>query len=462
MDTYGSAGATDMTLSKLVRIFRELGALRLFVKFLSPNDNSKNQPYFGGDYSSLNIIPTGKVEVVESRSTKAGAVGKSIFRAPLNFAWVAPSGELHSAPDAKLILYPQYPEVRFSGFLRGSTVDIGLWMDPNKNGRAEGRVLVVGTTGDGRTLGYLVVPEVPLSGEIRSASANATAVGVFLELAMNDEKPDSRMVLLQRLREIHLDGWLPSKRLDSNGALIDCNSPNCGGYTLEALFGIRPNGYSEPDFMGWELKQFGVDDFARADSQIITLMTPEPTAGIYKDAGVAHFLKTFGYPDKNGKPDRLNFGGVHRVGHRVDSTGLTLRIQGFDEISGKITNPDGGIVLETDQGEIAAKWAFVGLLEHWKRKHEQAVYVPSKMRLEPSRSYHYGNVVTLGEQTDFSRLLAALSFGQIYYDPGIKMEGVSTPRPTVKRRSQFRIKSLNIGALYDRVSKINLLTDLHN
>jgi len=27
---------------------------------------------------------------------------------------------------------------------------------------------------------------------------------------------------------------------------------NRGGYTLEAELGITPNGYSEPDFMGWE------------------------------------------------------------------------------------------------------------------------------------------------------------------------------------------------------------------
>jgi hypothetical protein len=31
-------------------------------------------------------------------------------------------------------------------------------------------------------------------------------------------------------------------------------SSNCGGYTLEAELGATPNGYSEPDFMGWEIK----------------------------------------------------------------------------------------------------------------------------------------------------------------------------------------------------------------
>ena len=29
-------------------------------------------------------------------------------------------------------------------------------------------------------------------------------------------------------------------------------------------------------------------------------MTPEPTAGIYKDRGVEFFIRKFGYPDKKG------------------------------------------------------------------------------------------------------------------------------------------------------------------
>jgi hypothetical protein len=45
-----------------------------------------------------------------------------------------------------------------------------------------------------------------------------------------------------------------------------CEAPNCGGYTLEAELGITPNGYSEPDFLGWEVKQFGVANFARVNS----------------------------------------------------------------------------------------------------------------------------------------------------------------------------------------------------
>lgn len=42
------------------------------------------------------------------------------------------------------------------------------------------------------------------------------------------------------------------------------------------------------------------------------------------------------------------------------------------------------------------------------------------------------------------------------YDPGIKMEGVSTTHPQIKRRSQFRIKSSQIPLLYRAVDEVDL------
>src|SRR5690606_13351713 len=118
--------------------------------------------------------------------------------------------------------------------------------------------------------------------------------------------------------------WIDSKRRDRRGNILYCNSPNCAGYTLEAELGITPNGYSEPDYLGWEIKQFGVPRFDKIDSSVITLMTPEPTAGFYKSRGVDTFLRTYGYLDKRGREDRINFGGVHRVGESHPTTQLTM------------------------------------------------------------------------------------------------------------------------------------------
>ncbi len=45
--------------------------------------------------------------------------------------------------------------------------------------------------------------------------------------------------------------------------------------------------------------------------------------------------------------------------------------------------------------------------------------------------------------------------GNIYYDPGIKMESMDS-RPRIKKRSQFRIKSQFLPSLY----KVNEIVDV--
>ena len=136
--------------------------------------------------------------------------------------------------------------------------------------------------------------------------------------------------------------WIDSKQLDSDGQLKPCTTPQCGGFSLEAKLGIAKNSSGEPDFLGWEVKQFAVEDFERIESaKPITMMTPEPDGGFYKDADVESFIRKFGYADKNDKPDRLNFGGRHVVGQRCPPTGLTMQLAGFDAAKGKITDANG-------------------------------------------------------------------------------------------------------------------------
>lgn len=87
------------------------------------------------------------------------------------------------------------------------------------------------------------------------------------------------------------------------------------------------------------------------------------------------------------------------------------------------------------------------MLLHWNRKHNQACYVPSLSITIGERKYKYGDKIILGIGTDFQLFLRQMAVGNIYYDPGIKMENVST-KPKIKRRSQFRIKSQFLGELY--------------
>ena len=199
--------------------------------------------------------------------------------------------------------------------------------------------------------------------------------------------------------------------------------------------------------MGWEVKQFGVTNFAKINSAIITLMTPEPTSGIYKTEGTEAFLTKYGYADKTGREDRINFGGVHKASVRHFSTNLEMQLIGFDTASGKIRNTNGRIALVDTNNNEAASWSFSSMLLHWNRKHNQACYVPSLSDTAQNRKYKYGNNIILGTGTDFQLFLKQMAIGNIYYDPGIKMENVST-KPKIKKRSQFRIKSQHLSNLY--------------
>ena len=81
--------------------------------------------------------------------------------------------------------------------------------------------------------------------------------------------------------------------------------------------------------------------------------------------------------------------------------------------------------------------------------------MPSIKRTEPRWQYAYGPRVRLAQSTDSLRLLATLASGELYYDPGVKLERISD-KPVVKRRSQFRIASKNIRALYESVEAVEV------
>ncbi len=425
-----------MNLDNLKSLFIDNGCTEIYVKSLAANDNSKNQVYFGGDFEIINVLPISGIETVE-----AGDWKRERFKARFNFAWLDNDGSKSDAPHAQLILYPKYPEVRFSGFLLGcknAPSDLMTHRIPR-------RLLFISVDRNGKILGYVSAPDSTIANEFYQLK-DLGDHGVFKVIEL-PQVANNRSTLLSELCRIHNKGWIDSKRLDSESNILPCKSTNCGGYTLEAELGVTPNGYSEPDFMGWEIKQFGVKKFNRIDTSVITLMTPEPTGGLYKTEGTEFFIKNYGYPDKLGRPDRMNFGGVHKFGKVHKTTNLELKLIGFDTGSGKIRNSNGRIALVDFKGNEAASWNFASMLLHWNRKHDKACYVPSLSKTNGSREYKYGNNVILGTGADFQLFLAEMANGNIYYDPGIKLENMSTI-PKIKKRSQFRIKSKFIPDLY--------------
>jgi len=433
-----------MNLQNLKSLFIDNGCTKIYIKKLSPNDNSKNQVYFGGSFEILNILP-----ISEIKNEEAGDWNKERFKASINFAWIAEDGNLFPAPNTQLILYPKYPEVRFSGFLARCQNPPSALMTK----RLADRLLFFSVAKNGTILGYVAGPNSEIANEFANQQ-NVTKHGVF-EVIELPQVANNKADLINELLRIHQLGWIKSKRLDRLGNILACEAPNCGGYTLEAELGITPNGYSEPDYLGWEVKQFGVSNFARVNSAIITLMTPEPTDGIYKTDGAEAFLRQYGYADRTGREDRINFGGVHKIGIRHPLTNLEMQLIGFDAESGKIRNTNGRISLVDIKGNETASWSFSSMLLHWNRKHNQACYVPSLSETAYERQYKYGNKIILGTGTDFQLFLGQMANGNIYYDPGIKMENASG-KPKIKKRNQFRIKAQNLTNVY----KINEVLDL--
>lgn len=478
---YDTSVSLNSSLDNLVSLYRELGVDRIIYKPLSPNDNSKNQPYIAGHFTDIGFIPTDELVASLTTSKKTSDPKRQVkFTAGLQFYWLSLEGQTYPAPTAKLIYYPQFPEVRLSGFLQGSPIDMGGWMDPAKLGRSEGRILFLGIRSDGTIFAYLAIPDSRIAKEVQSQKYYSLS-GVLRELPfirhktlierpelmIYEVRADKQMVntisgdlarnlLIAELRRIHFSGPISSKKLNADGVAKDYTAKNGGGYTLEAELGVIPNGIAEPDFYGWEIKQFGVKKFQLINSKALTLMTPEPDGGLYKEQGIKSFIHAYGYPNPK-IDDRYDFTGRHFANSVCEKSGLTLVTPGFDGTIGSMVDASGCIGLLDDKDNLAASWSFAKLLEHWKKKHAKAAYIPSVASdlSGGRRAYHYGNSIRLYEGTNINRLLSAVADQKMYYDPGIKLENAST-NPKVKKRSQFRIKSKELDRLYDKIDTVDV------
>jgi hypothetical protein len=149
------------SLGRVLDAMHAVGATRFYWKPLAPNDNSKNQIYLGGDFAVLNTIPSETPYPAESRTHRT-----PIFKAPVWLEWLDVDGRPNRAPGAQFILYPQYPEIRLSGFLRGAN------RAPSDvlTSRAAGRVLVLGVVPSGRVIGFAAFADSPITAELRASS----------------------------------------------------------------------------------------------------------------------------------------------------------------------------------------------------------------------------------------------------------------------------------------------------
>lgn len=436
-----------MNLKNLLKLYSDKNCETVYVKRLVKNNNSKQQIYVAqGDTQILNVFPLNDFKAVLNNNAK-----KETFHATCNFFWLDDEGYKYLAPNAKFILYPKYPEVRFSGFIQGCK------NAPSEilNTPVDGRFLFFGVSKNSEIFGYVTKADSEIANEF-SILKNIPMIGILYSLAIQAQKIiiDTKGQLIQKLKEIYFKGWIDSKQLKPGFIIAACNESRCGGLTLEAELGIIQNGRSEPDYLGWEIKQFGVRKLHLINSSRITLMTPEPDGGLYKDKGGIDFVRKYGYVSPK-NIERMDFTGYHKCNKIQNKSGLTLSIDGYDFLNNKIDNANGGIYLSDKNGNIAASWSFSKMLSHWNRKHAKATYVPSLLNTIPNRQYQYSNKIIMGEGTDFSFFIDSVASGKIFYDPGIHIDNIFK-NTTLKPRSQFRISSKYINELYSSIEIVDL------
>lgn len=438
-----------MKLGALIDILKSKGCDKLFIKKLSPNDNSKNQVYLGGE-KAIKYLPFKVSELVEQKSKKKSAKDY-IFRNLLDFNWIVDDG-CFKAPDAKLIFYPQYPESRFSGFLKGCKNAPRDIIGPRK----ENRYLILSFNQSGQSFGYVDYINADFNSFLKK-NFDIEESDTFYESTISlieankgkiSSLGNSTVEIRNAIKSICDKGWIPSSKLDFNGKKQSYIAPNGGGFTLEAELGVMPNSDANPDYLGWELKQHS--------GKPVTLFTPEPDAGFYKENGVGEFIRKYGYPDKNGKKDRFNFGGVHRVNdkdfHKL--TKMRLVVHGY--ANGRFTANDGYIGLQIITGEIVAKWTFSKLFQHWQRKHARTCFVKTERKEEDGKIwYKYSPDIALGIDSTFENFLNSMIKGISYYDPSSKLYKDGEKWRT-KARNQFRIKEDNLQSLYNLYYQINV------
>ena len=454
---YDTPESLALSLDNIIHIFKKVGVNQILFKRLAPNDNSKNQPYLASHISELSFLPTTNIVQESSTSGKTKDPKRQIrYKAALDFSWLSEDGQLYPAPGTQIIYYPQYPEVRLSGFLKRCKANLSEWMAPDKSGRACGRTLFLGIQPQGKVIAWLAPPHSQANSDLDSAPS-VEINSIFYQLLEHEQKASSRTLLINELARIHRLGYIPGKRLDKHGNRKEYNAPNGGGYTLEAELGVIPNGIAEPDFLGWEIKQFAVPDFNKAfTSKPQTLLTPQPDGGFYADNGLIPFIQKYGYEDTK-QADKYNFNGCHLFNEKSKKTQLTLILTGFDQSTGKITNAAGYLALIDCDGQVAASWSFAKLLNHWKKKHNKAAYIPSsKEKGKDGPTYQYGNNVTLFSGTTFERFLRAIAAHHVYFDPGSRVNNLST-NPEAKHRNQFRIKHKDLCKLYEVQEIVDVL-----
>ena len=434
------------SLESLRVAFMRLGCRTMAVKILSKQDDSKHQIYLATTAPLTQLFP-GHLSVrgASSSETKSlSTYGAPIFSLRMDFTWVQSDGSQSKAPHASIIEYPQYPEVRFSGFLRGSPRAPDC-LSGSEQGAFGTRALVFGIAGEkvfGTVITSVTSPKAfaQLSDLLPWEMASTC---LFLPVDNSPMQLD-RDSLLKEIGRLGGKHHKPLILKDAGGEPEECAwQSQSAGWTLEALLGIPRNSKPGPDKLGFEIKAVG--------STRTSLITTEPDFGLRFDLGVKEYLLKYGHPAELGA-GKVVFNGLHKSGKVNNKTGAVLEVLGWDGVSNlPITGEDMSVVLREEKSDlILAGWSLKKLAASWVKKHSAAVYVQStKIGLKGQERVTFGPRALVGEGTTVTMFLEMVSKGEIFLDPGDSLNNGKT-----KSRTQWRINGSMTSNLSGRLAPL--------
>ena len=456
--------STSITSFDMIEVlFRSVGVKQIFVKnpLAEKQDNEKNQIVLrsAGSTSIANLFPA-KLELRSpSKSEKKRHSNPGIPKIGMNldFRWLHAKGTSSVAPDAKIIVYPQYPEARFSGFLAAcqSPPDALRRDNQAKYGK---RILILGANDDGVTFGLVVT-------ELEDA-----VVSVFPDLPKFEPIPILQTheigtpvgssllgLLLSELKSIS-GKWHPSISLRPGDTTpIPFKGNQGAGFTLEALLNVPRNADKAPDKHGFELKSF-------KPSGKISLMTPTADLGPEGEQSFRDFMAVYGWLGARGD-GRQVFNGTFRYrkpNKRRDGHHYMLDIHGYPLSD---VEQDIYVMLSNaDSDELVSGWSMKKLLDSWNKKHAAACYVEYERRNYTGglpghdAEYRFTGRLLVCHGTSIWRYLSAIADNYVYYDPGheITAKGAATVRPQWRVSVTKKIGE-TLGALYDDVSEEQII-----
>ncbi|WP_336356020.1 MvaI/BcnI family restriction endonuclease [Pseudomonas granadensis] len=465
---------TATSLADIYDLLQRLGCDMAMLKFLPKNANDKNQVYWTREIQPLQTKFTLKFgDRGISASKECVKNGDSITEAVFeSYGWVDQNEQVVPVKNAKVIIYPQYPEVRLSGFTTvQNTMPRMLSVNFTKTNPNAIRLMILGRIPGGACVGlmYIDLPQSLLEEINALPGAEGSRACKLLII-----KQGHSHRLASRLREV-VDRPHRGCRLDAKGKTLPFTGTQVCGYTLEQQFGITPNSAMDGDFHGIELKVH--------TTRKVTLCTTEPDFGVYAE-NFEGFMTTHGYEST---PGEWRVTGLHRATVPCAKSNLTLHVREYRTVdpqnlkSGWICNDQGErqsfpydpktsltakmnaveVVLLDPAGKVAAGWSLARLMNNWGAKHNEAVYISAnKSNNTNAKDAELGfkyeitfasKVIWCGG-TSAERLLEAICAGTIFLDPAPKF--MANDRSKNKRRCQWRVNDINkaVHALYENVN----------